>query len=103
MIKALAKGTAQWTRGTFAVCMPIALSLAFNRTNNQVTPLVVACFAAVAGGGVFSDHCSPLFATTVLSSAGADHIDHVKTQPPYALVCAAAASVAYLFAGFSMG
>ncbi len=105
MIKALAKGTAQWTRGTFAVCMPIALSLAFNRTNNQVTPLVVACFAAVAGGGVFSDHCSLLSDTTVLFSAGAaaDHIDHVKTQPPYALVCAAAASVAYLFVGFSMG
>ena len=85
--------------------MPIALPLAFNYTTNQTPPLVTACFAAVAGGGVFSDHCSPLFDTTVLSSAGAaaDHIDHVKTQPPYALVCAPAASVAYLFAGFSMG
>ena len=103
MIKVLAKGTARWTRGTFAVCMPIALPLAFDRTNNQVTPLVVACFAAVAGG-VFGDHCSPLSDTTVLSSAGtaADHIDHVKTQLPYALVCAAAASIAYLFVGFLM-
>ena len=83
--------------------MPIALSLAFNRTNNQVTLLVVACFAAVASG-VFGDHCPLLSDTTVLSSAGAaaDHIDHVKTQPPYALVCAAAASVAYLFVGFLM-
>lgn len=101
MIKALAKGTAQWTRGTFAICMPTALPLAFNRTNNQVTPLVVACFAAIAGG-VFGDHCPLLSDTTVLFSAGAaaGHIDHVKTQPPYALVCAAVASVVYLFVGF---
>ena len=92
---AFATGT---SRGTFAICMPIALPLAFNRTNNQVTPLVVACFTAVAGGGVFGDHCSPLSDTTVLSSAGtaADHIDHVKTQLPYALVCAAAASYYFL-------
>lgn len=100
-IMAFATGTS-W--GTFAICMPIALPLAFNYTNNQVTPLVTACFAAVAGGGVFGDHCSPLSDTTVLSSAGAaaDHIDHVKTQLPYALVCAAAASIAYLFVGFLM-
>ncbi|MBP3836464.1 MAG: hypothetical protein J6E31_05170, partial [Pyramidobacter sp.] len=48
--------------------------------------------------------CSPLSDTTVLSSAGAaaDHIDHVKTQLPYALVCAAVASIAYLIVGFTM-
>lgn len=87
--------------GTFAICMPIALPLAFSFTNNALTPLVIASFAAVAGGGVFGDHCSPLSDTTVLSSTGAaaDHIDHVKTQLPYALVCGGLALIAYLIVG----
>ena len=88
--------------GTFAICMPIALPLAFNFTGGTLTILVIASFAAVAGGGVFGDHCSPLSDTTVLSSTGAaaDHIDHVKTQLPYALVCGALAMAAYLVVGF---
>ena len=45
--------------GTFAICMPIALPLAFSMSGGEVTQLVVAVFAAVAGGGVFGDHCSP--------------------------------------------
>lgn len=98
-IMAFATGTS-W--GVFAICMPIALPLAFTYTNGQLTPLVYACFAAVAGGGVFGDHCSPLSDTTVLSSAGAaaDHIDHVKSQAPYALVCAVAAALAYIIVGY---
>ena len=88
--------------GTFAICMPIALPLAFNATGNQTTALVFACFAAIAGGGVFGDHCSPVSDTTILSSmgAGSDHIDHVKTQLPYALTVAAICAVAYLIVGF---
>lgn len=88
--------------GTFAICMPIALPLAFNATGNQTTALVFACFAAIAGGGVFGDHCSPVSDTTILSSmgAGSDHIDHVKTQLPYALTVAAICAVAYLVVGF---
>lgn len=88
--------------GTFAICMPIALPLAFNFTGNTLTILVIASFAAVAGGGVFGDHCSPLSDTTVLSSTGAaaDHIDHVKTQLPYALICGVLAVIAYLVVGF---
>lgn len=98
-IMAFATGSS-W--GTFAICMPIALPLAFVYTNNEVTLLVVACFAAVAGGGVFGDHCSPLSDTTILASTGAaaDHIDHVKTQLPYSLVCGALALVGYLIIGF---
>lgn len=98
-IMAFATGSS-W--GTFAICMPIALPLAFSFTNDTITPLVIAAFAAVAGGGVFGDHCSPLSDTTVLSSTGAaaDHIDHVKTQLPYSLVCGALAVVAYLIIGF---
>ena len=69
----------------------------------MVTPLVIASFAAVAGGGVFGDHCSPLSDTTILASTGAaaDHIDHVKTQIPYALICGGVAFIAYLIIGIT--
>ena len=89
--------------GTFAICMPIALPLAFAYTGGEITTLVVACFAAVAGGGVFGDHCSPLSDTTILAStgAGADHIDHVRTQLPYSLCCGTIALIAYLILGFT--
>lgn len=99
-IMAFATGSS-W--GTFAICMPIALPLAFAYTDGQLTTLVVACFAAVAGGGVFGDHCSPLSDTTILAStgAGADHIDHVKTQLPYSLTCGALAFIGYLILGFT--
>ena len=98
-IMAFATGSS-W--GTFAICMPIALPLAFSFTNNTITPLVIASFAAVAGGGVFGDHCSPLSDTTVLSSTGAaaDHIDHVKTQLPYSLICGVLSIIFYLIIGF---
>lgn len=93
-----ATGTA-W--GTYAIMIPIAVPLAFEFTGGEVNSLVLATIAAVAGGGVFGDHCSPLSDTTVLSSLGSacDHIDHVKTQLPYALVVASVASIIYLFVG----
>lgn len=88
--------------GTYAIMVPIAVPLAFAFTGNTVTMLVYATIGAVAGGGVFGDHCSPLSDTTILSSFGAasDHIDHVKTQLPYASVAAGAALVVYLLVGF---
>ena len=91
--------------GTFAICMPIALPMAFNMTGGQVSTIVVAVFAAVAGGGVFGDHCSPLSDTTILSSMGSasDHLDHVRTQLPYAVVCGSIALIAYLVVGFVAG
>lgn len=97
-IMAFATGSS-W--GTFAICMPIALPLAFAFTDNQVTTLVLAVFAAVAGGGVFGDHCSPLSDTTILSSTGAacDHLDHVKTQLPYAFICGLVAVLGYVVVG----
>lgn len=100
-IMAFATGSS-W--GTFAICMPIALPMAFAMTDGQLTNIVVAVFAAVAGGGVFGDHCSPLSDTTILSSMGSasDHLDHVKTQLPYALTCGALAAVAYLILGFAV-
>jgi Na+/H+ antiporter NhaC len=68
----------------------------------EVGPLAMVSFAAVAGGGVFGDHCSPLSDTTVLSSLGGacDHMDHVRTQLPYAMVVAGVVSVVYLAMGF---
>lgn len=91
--------------GTFGIVMPIAVPLAFAFSGNVVTIPVLATIAAVTGGGVFGDHCSPLSDTTILSSFGAasDHIDHVKTQLPYASVAAIIAFAAYLVIGLLTG
>lgn len=88
--------------GTFAIVMPLAIPIAFTYSGGDITTLVLASIAAVAGGGVFGDHCSPLSDTTILASTGAaaDHIDHVQTQLPYALMVAAVASIFYLIIGF---
>ena len=53
--------------------------------------LVTVCIGAVLEGSIFGDHCSPISDTTVLSSVAcaSDHIDHVRTQAPYALLVAA--------------
>lgn len=87
--------------GTYAIMIPIAIPLAFAFTGNEVGTLIYATIGAVAGGGVFGDHCSPLSDTTILSSFGAasDHIDHVKTQLPYASVAAGVALLVYLIIG----
>jgi Na+/H+ antiporter NhaC len=77
--------------GAFAMIMPVSLPIAFELSGGQVDVLVFQTVAAIAGGGIFGDHASPVSDTTVLSSvgAGSDHIDHVITQLPYALVIAA--------------
>ena len=84
-------------RGLFPA--PVPLALAFSE--GEISALLYATVAAIAGGGVFGDHCSPLSDTTILSSFGAasDHIDHVKTQLPYAAVAAGIALVGYLVLG----
>jgi len=82
--------------GTFAILMPIAVPLALE--SGASLELVVG---AVMGGGIFGDHCSPISDTTVVSSlsAGCDHIEHVTTQIPYAVVGGAGAVVLYFVAG----
>jgi Na+/H+ antiporter NhaC len=54
------------------------------------------CFAAVVGGSLFGDQCSPVSDTTILSAlaCGADLMDHVTTQLPLALLAAALAGLA---------
>lgn len=89
--------------GTYGIMMPIAVPIAFAFTGGELGPIVYATVAAIAGGGVFGDHCSPLSDTSILASTGAasDHIDHVKTQLPYALVVGTISVVAYLAIGMS--
>ncbi|MEN8146055.1 MAG: Na+/H+ antiporter NhaC family protein [Campylobacterota bacterium] len=68
--------------GTFSIMVPIAIPLAAAMDANMALVL-----GAVISGGVFGDHCSPISDTTIISSmaTGCDHVEHVKTQLPYAL------------------
>jgi len=86
--------------GTFALLIPIALPIA---AALGAPPSLV--LAAVMGGGVFGDHCSPISDTTVLASlaSGVNHIDHVRTQLPYALVGGAVTLVVYAVMGVALG
>ena len=88
---AFATGTS-W--GTFALMIPIAVPLA--EALGGHLPLYLA---ATLGGGVFGDHCSPISDTTIISSmaSASDHIDHVRTQIPYALLGAAGTVLIYVF------
>lgn len=80
--------------GTFGIMLPIAGSMAVTLDPS----LFIPALASVLAGSVFGDHCSPISDTSVLSStgAGANHIDHVLTQIPYAVLAAVASSVGYL-------
>jgi Na+/H+ antiporter NhaC len=79
--------------GTFALMVPIAVPLAASL--GGPLPLYLA---AVLGGGVFGDHCSPISDTTIISSmaSASDHMDHVRTQIPYALLGGGFALMFYL-------
>jgi len=85
--------------GTMAITMPIVVPLAL--ALGVPLPLGIS---SVLTGSVMGDHCSPLSDTTIMSSmfSGSDHIDHVKTQIPYALTVAGVAVLAYLVAGAGM-
>ncbi|HDZ42063.1 MAG TPA: Na+/H+ antiporter NhaC family protein [Bacteroidetes bacterium] len=83
--------------GTFAIMIAIAVPVAHSMDAH--IPLVIA---AALGGGVFGDHCSPISDTTLISSmaSASDHIDHVRTQLPYALTAGLATALIYLFLGY---
>ena len=83
--------------GTFGILIPITLSV-FPLTD----PHGVVCVSACMAGAVCGDHCSPISDTTIMASAGAqcDHVNHVSTQLPYAITCAAVSCVSYIAAGF---
>jgi Na+/H+ antiporter NhaC len=83
--------------GTFAIMIAIAMPMA---EQMNVSPIIT--LAAALGGGIFGDHCSPISDTTILSSmaAATDHIDHVRTQIPYAMIAGTTAALIYLAIGF---
>ena len=78
--------------GTMGILMPIAVPLAAVIGSGE-RHLLLASIGSVLAGAIFGDHCSPISDTTVLSSvaSASDHIDHVRTQIPYALTVAGAA------------
>ncbi len=83
--------------GTFAIMIPIAIPMVESIGLHQGLTV-----AAVLGGGVFGDHSSPISDTSIISSmaAATDHIDHVRTQFPYALTAAGISVVLFLVFGF---
>ena len=94
---AFATGTS-W--GTFAIMIGIAIPMA-----RELDANVFMVIGAVMGGGVFGDHCSPISDTTILASmsSATDHIDHVRTQMPYALLAGGVAALGYLGVGLLGG
>lgn len=82
--------------GTFAILVPIGMPLVVEL--GLPAPLILA---AILGGGVFGDHCSPISDTTAVSAvaAGCDLLEHTRTQLPYALIAAAISLLGYLAAG----
>ncbi len=94
-LMAFATGTS-W--GTFGILIPIVTD-AFAATDPQ---LMIIAISACMAGAVCGDHCSPISDTTIMSSAGAqcEHVNHVSTQIPYAVLAAAVSFVSYLIAGF---
>lgn len=85
--------------GTFAIMLPIAVPAA------EVMGLPLAPFVAAAlAGGIFGDHSSPISDTTIISSmaAATDHIDHVRTQLPYALIAGSVATIGFAILGATL-
>lgn len=93
---AFATGTS-W--GTFGILIPIVVAV-FDGLDPQ---LMIISISACMAGAVCGDHCSPISDTTIMASAGAqcDHVSHVSTQLPYALICAGVSCVTYIIAGFT--
>ena len=85
--------------GTMSILFPVAVPLAASL--GAAFPITIA---AILTGALFGDHCSPISDTTVLSSmfAASDHVDHVNTQIPYALLAGSIATLLFLGAGMGL-
>jgi len=92
---AFATGTS-W--GTFGILIPIVVAVFAGKDSQMMIISISACMA----GAVCGDHCSPISDTTIMASAGAqsNHINHVNTQLPYAMLVAAVSFVSYIIAAF---
>ncbi len=88
--------------GTMGIMMPIVIPLAFSI--NPDLGYVTIAISSILTGATFGDHFSPISDTTILSSmgAGCNHIEHVRTQMPYALTVGAVSTIAYIFAALNM-
>ena len=84
--------------GTFGILIPMATSLF-----PEGSTMLVISIASILAGAVCGDHISPISDTTIMASTGAkcNHLYHVTTQIPYALVVASACFIGYLVAGFT--
>ncbi len=80
--------------GTMGIVMPIVLPLTWGvlgehglANAHELHPIYLSVIASVLAGSIWGDHSSPISDTTILSamSAGCDHLEHVRTQLPYAL------------------
>jgi Na+/H+ antiporter NhaC len=82
--------------GTMGIMFPVAVPLAYN-----IGSALPVGIGAILTGALFGDHCSPISDTTVMSSmfAASDHVDHVNTQIPYAVLCGVLATLLFLAAG----
>ena len=92
---AFATGTS-W--GTFGILIPIVVAV-FEKSSPE---MMIISMSACMAGAVCGDHCSPISDTTIMASAGAqcEHVNHVSTQLPYAMVAAAVSFLTYIIAGF---
>ena len=83
-LTAFATGTS-W--GTMAILIPTAIPVAFALDGSEYALITIMSLAAVLDGAILGDHCSPISDTTIMSStaSGCHHMEHVRTQLPYAL------------------
>lgn len=87
--------------GTMAILIPLVIPIGHRLcldagfAPEELHRILVGVVSSVLAGSVFGDHCSPISDTTIMSSmgSGADHVDHVRTQLPYALLAGAAGMI----------
>ena len=99
MALSFATGTS-W--GTFGMLLPIVIAVFPFDATLGANQLAFVGIASALSGAVFGDHCSPISDTTIMASAGAqsNHVNHVTTQAPYALIVGGMSVIFFLVAGF---
>jgi len=85
--------------GTFSIMLPISITIAV-----AIGAEPAHFVAAVLSGGIFGDHSSPISDTTIVASmaSGSDHVEHVRTQLPYALIAGGVSAIGFLVLGFGL-
>jgi len=94
LVSALTSFSTGTSWGTMAIIMPIVVPLTWqmglsdNLSQNIIQFHLLNVVGSVLAGAVFGDHCSPIADTTILSSlaSSCNHIEHVRTQLPYAIL-----------------